>query len=250
MYLVYNKINHDNKKILTSNTCPLVFRRGYMRGLYIGETTTMKNIIDLSGQRFGKLTVISFNKKENGHYYWNCVCDCGKECIKDGGKLRRNETKSCGCLRVEKNSKHHDYKTRLYRIYNGMKYSCNLKTDTGYKWYGSRGIKVCEEWMKDYQSFKNWALKNGYNDALSIERIDNDGDYEPNNCKWIPLREQPKHTRKTKQIEFNEKIYTMSGLAKEFNINRHTLYSRLKNGWSIEKALTPPRKYEALNDRN
>lgn len=248
MYLVYNKINHDNKKNLTSNTCPLVFRRGYIRGFYIGETTTMKNIIDLSGQRFGKLTVISFNKKENGHYYWNCVCDCGKECIKDGGKLRRNETKSCGCLRVEKNSKHHNYKTRLYRIYNGMKYRCNLETDTGYKWYGSRGIKVCEEWMKDYQSFKNWALNNGYADDLTIDRIDNNGDYEPLNCRWVSVDEQQQNTRRTMKIEYQGLVYSMRKLAKKFNINHNTLYGRLKRGWSIEKALTPPRKYEVLND--
>ena len=210
----------------------------------------MKNIIDLSGQRFGKLTVISFNKKENGHYYWNCVCDCGKECIKDGGKLRRNGTKSCGCLRVEKNSKHHDYKTRLYRIYNGMKYRCNLETDIGYKWYGSRGIKVCEEWMKDYQSFKNWTLNNGYADDLTIDRIDNNGDYEPLNCRWVSVDEQQQNTRRTMKIEYQGLVYSMRKLAKKFNINHNTLYGRLKRGWSIEKALTPPRKYEASNDRD
>ena len=198
---------------------------------------------NLTGLRFGKLTAISFNNYKNGKYYWNCICECGTECIKEGYKLEKGFTKSCGCLRIIKNSKHSDYKTRLYRIYNSMKYRCSNPTDTGYKWYGARGIKVCEEWLNNYQNFKKWAFEKGYNDTLSIERIDNDGNYEPNNCKWIPLKEQPKHTRKTKQIKYNGKTYTMNGLAKEFNINRHTLYSRLKNGWSIEKALIPPRKY-------
>lgn len=210
----------------------------------------MAELIDLVGKKFGKLTVLSFNKKEKGHYYWNCICDCGKECVKDGDRLRRLKTNSCGCLRVEKNSKHHDYKTRLYRIYNGMKYRCNLETDTGYKWYGSRGIKVCEEWMKDYQSFKNWALNNGYADDLTIDRIDNNGDYEPLNCRWVSVDEQQQNTRRTMKIEYQGLVYSMRKLAKKFNINHNTLYGRLKRGWSIEKALTPPRKNEVLNDRD
>lgn len=205
---------------------------------------------DLTGQRFGRLTVTSFNRISKGRYLWNCKCDCGNKCVVAAHRLTTELTKSCGCLRVEKNSTHGDYKSRLYRIYNGIKQRCLIPSDTGYKWYGARGITVCEEWLNDYQVFKEWAFTNGYNDTLSIERINNDGNYEPSNCKWIPLKDQPKHTRKTKQIEYDGKIYTMSGLAKEFNIKRHTLYSRLKNGWSIEKALTPPRKYEVLNDRD
>ena len=151
---------------------------------------------DLTGRVFGMLTVKKFAEKRGVHYYWECVCSCGKETIVNGYNLRSGKTKSCGCLRAtvtaEVHTTHGDARlgkvTRLRRLWSGMKNRCNNANMASYKWYGAKGVKVCDEWC-DYAKFKAWALTNGYADNLSIDRIDPDGDYEPSNCRWITRNE-------------------------------------------------------------
>ena len=151
---------------------------------------------DLTGRVFGMLTVKKFAWKRGVHYYWECVCSCGKETIVNGYNLRSGKTKSCGCLRAtvtaEVHTTHGDARqgkvTRLRRLWSGMKNRCNNANMASYKWYGAKGVKVCDEWC-DYAKFKAWALTNGYADNLSIDRIDPDGDYEPSNCRWITRNE-------------------------------------------------------------
>ena len=193
---------------------------------------------DLTGQKFNNLTVLSFAHRKKEKYFWLCKCDCGNETIVESYRLRKGLTKSCGCLRIKANTKHGVWNSKIYRIYFGMLARCYKPRDKYYKYYGQKGIKVCEEWKNNFKNFYEWALKNGYKEGLSIDRIDSDKNYEPLNCRWVTLKEQGRNKKNVKLILYKGKEYYISDLAEMFNINRSTLYNRLKTGWDIEKALT------------
>lgn len=168
-------------------------------------------LVQMINQRFGRLVVISEAKRtKDNHKRWLCQCDCGKTTIVDGRDLRKGRTKSCGCLLIEKvtkrivkiNTIHGDSHSRLYHIWQNMKDRCNRNKNKNYKHYGGRGIKVYDKWY-DYLIFKDWALNNGYESNLTIERIDVNGNYEPSNCKWITIQEQQKNKRNSKQYKKN-----------------------------------------------
>ena len=162
---------------------------------------------DLTFNRYGRLVVegvhdVKEYTGKNGHITrvvkWLCKCDCGNEVVVDGGELKRGQAKSCGCLRKEKTASlkrtHGESKTRLYSIWLGVKNRCANPNATSYKWYGAKGVSVCDEWLS-YEPFRDWALNNGYSENLSLDRIDPYGNYEPSNCRWATMKEQRNNQR-------------------------------------------------------
>lgn len=167
--------------------------------------------IDLTGQKYGRLTVIDFAGVGNdGNSLWNCECECGNKKTVRSYHLRSGRVQSCGCIRKELltervkkhptkgNLKHGSSHTRLYQIWVNMKTRCFNKKNRAYKWYGALGITVCTEWLT-FEGFQDWALKSGYKENLTIERINPFKGYEPSNCTWIPITEQRKNQRRSKQ---------------------------------------------------
>ena len=200
--------------------------------------------LDLSGQKFGHLTALE-RVKTSAKWVavWKCRCDCGNITNVRCGNLRSGAVKSCGCLlhRPATNRTHGMRKTRLYREWTGMKVRCNCKTSKSYKIYGARGIKVCDEWSNSFENFRDWAMKNGYDDSLTIERIDVNGNYCPENCKWITKADQAKNTRWCMMISYNGKTQNLSDWCKELRLDYKRVHNRMKTlGWSFERAITEP----------
>jgi hypothetical protein len=208
----------------------------------------MSKFIDLTGQRFGRLTVLGLHHSNNGAY-WLCKCECGRESVVRGANLRRGATKSCGCGSVEQAKKncekcrcdgHQMSKTRIYEIWKNMKRRCYASNNKRYANYGGRGVKVCDEWLHDFPAFYDWAVANGYSDDLTIDRTDVNGNYEPSNCRWATRKEQANNQTRNHYITYKGETKTLKQWSETFGIPYGTFQHRVQRGWSMERIVETP----------
>ena len=181
----------------------------------------MGKFVNLVGLKFGMWEVMEYM----GRSKWRCNCECGT--IKEVGtsQLKKGLSTNCGCKR----RKHGQEGTRLYRVWGHMKERCFNKNNKSYKDYGERGVIVVNEWL-DFNNFYNWAHNNGYEDGLSIDRIDVNGNYSPNNCRFITMKEQQRNKRNSKFVTINNITKTASEWAELVNLDRHTILYRINRG--------------------
>lgn len=201
--------------------------------------------LDIIDKKFGRLTVLKYVESESKDSMFLCKCDCGTEKVVRGTHLKNGKILSCGCLQKERTSKahikHNLSDSRIYKIYKGIIKRCYKSNDPAYKNYGGRGIKVCDEWLKDFMSFYNWAINNGYKEDLTIDRIDVDGNYEPSNCRWVNKKIQSRNTRRNHYITYNGETHCISEWAEITNLPQSAIKHRInRDKWSIERALTTP----------
>ena len=194
---------------------------------------------DLTGKKFGKLEVIGVHDTGSRKTYYVCQCDCGNVKVVRADSLISGATKSCGCIKKEQdktnltaNHRHKMSGTRIYETWQDMKRRCYNKQNVRYNRYGGRGIKVCEEWLNNFQSFYDWAIRNGYSDDLTIDRIDNDGNYEPSNCRWSTAKEQCNNRGSNINITIGNATKSLMCWCEIFNVDYKKVYARYKrNGY-------------------
>lgn len=214
----------------------------------------MGNIKDLTGQTFGKLIVIKYVYTKNHFLYWLCKCDCGNEKICCGHELKNGNIKSCGCLKKSRKQDIGNDK-RLYNVWNTIRHRCYNPKRNSYHLYGGKGIGLCDEWQNDFSAFRDWALDNGYDETAkrgecTIDRIDNNKDYSPDNCRWTNMKIQCNNRSDNRLIEYNGCVHTLSEWANVLNVNKNSLNNRINNlKWSIEKSFTTPIKSRNNNKK-
>lgn len=205
----------------------------------------------MTGKKFSRLLVLGLSPKKSGRKtFWVCRCDCGNKKVARSDSLKDGSLQSCGCLRdeqaavnVRKNHTHKDSHTLLHYTWGGMRQRCSNPNDESYKYYGGRGIKVCDEWEKSYSAFKEWAYENGYAEGLTIERIDVNKGYSPENCTWLPSREQAINRRSTVWIEWNGERRNIKQWADHLGIKYGTLHSRY-----YRSKMRPPELFEPVKN--
>lgn len=210
--------------------------------------------LDLIGLRFGKLTVVERRGSDaKGQSLWLCRCDCGIEKVVRGHDLKGG-TKSCGCSRRYNTGlyQHGLSNTRLHRIWRSIKDRCYNKNNQDYRQYGGRGITVCDEWKDDFLSFYNWSTENGYGENLTIDRIDVNAGYFPDNCRWVSMIEQSNNRRNNKVFTLNGKKMTLAQWSKETGVKYGDIQNRLNYGFTFEEAINPnfKRVYKYKNEEN
>lgn len=203
--------------------------------------------VDLTGQVFGRLTVIDRAENKGKQTIWRCRCECGNQLEVNAYNLKSGHTKSCGCINRENppHKNHGKCRTRIYKTWCGMKARCHNEKNEFYDDYGGRGITVCLEWQNDFEAFYDWAIANGYASTLEIDRIDNDKGYSPDNCRWATRKEQCNNRRSNHFITCFGKTQTLSQWAEETGIKQSTIRHRLKKGWSVQDALTKAKREHA-----
>lgn len=199
--------------------------------------------IDLLGQRFGRLTVIEeTDKRVNGSVLWKCRCDCGNETLVRSNHLRRGGVLSCGCYNRDIITTHDESKTRLYRTWRCMKDRCTNPNAQEADGYINRGIKVCDEWLNSFEAFRDWSLANGFKEDAkrgdcTLDRIDNNGDYSPENCRWVDMKVQGRNRRNNAVIECDGESHCLSEWAEILGVPYQQLASRHRRGWKPHEIL-------------
>lgn len=215
----------------------------------------MSKLIDLTGKRFGRLKVIEkCGVAKSGHALWLCECDCGNHHKITSNQLHSG-SKSCGCLQRERASEAAKQRTgqpcskrfaighehyRLHQCYKDMLNRCYNINNKNYKNYGSRDIKVCDEWSHDFYAFRDWALENGYADNLTLDRIDVNGNYEPYNCRWVTVKVQNNNRSNNRIVSYKGETMTLHELSEKYDVAYKTLWARVNSGWSVSDAVETP----------
>lgn len=219
------------------------------------------HVKDLTGKRSGRLTALydtGERTKSGRNVIWMCQCDCGNMFKLDSGGFGSGTIKSCGCWQKERmsklNLKHGGKNDRLYCVWINMRRRCYDKRTECYKDYGGRGITVCDEWNNDYEVFKKWAMENGYDkDAkllqCTLDRIDVNGNYCPENCRWITSKEQNNNRRSNRRISFQGETRTIRQWEELLGFRNGVIRKRLSAGWSVERTLTEPLHDNGLRKR-
>lgn len=207
------------------------------------------------GTCFGRWTVTGLPSNPapgpGRHVYWPCRCDCGTVREVRSSLLIRGESLSCGCrsaeLTVDRQTRHGMFGTRLYHTWSSMKRRCYRSDHPGFHWYGGRGITVCQSWQR-FEPFMLWALNSGYADTLEIDRIDSNGQYSPENCRWVTDQQQSRNKRNTIYMEaFGERKPLAEWVEDSRSAVRYgTLYGRWVRGWRDETAITTPSRNQAV----
>lgn len=204
-------------------------------------------MIDLTNKVFDRLTVVRRVGSDKSHNAtWLCICECGNEIVTAGIYLRSGDKRSCGCLHkeiVQKTMTTHGLsKTRLYKVWAGIKSRCYNPNNDNYKYYGALGITMCDEWRDSFEAFRDWSVANGYDEcagaqACTIDRIDNLLPYSPNNCRWADHMTQCNNQSKNKLFEHNGETHTMAEWARVLGIKYTTLRARIRRGKTFEDAI-------------
>jgi len=209
----------------------------------------MPQVLNLTGEKYGRLTVVNRHavNTNGGKPQWLCICECGKEKVASSSNLRQGQTKSCGCLHIESalrasaiHKSHGLTGSRIESIYKGMLARCYNKNHPAYKDYGGRGITVCKEWKTKRALFFKWALANGYDEKLTIDRINNNLSYSPDNCRWSTRKVQARNTRRNLIVNIKGTKAPLSEWAERLNMPMKSLWYRLNAGWDVEKTFTTP----------
>ena len=196
----------------------------------------MSKVIDITGQRFGRLIVLEFEKTEKTQSFWKCQCDCGEVIVTRRGALMSGDNVSCGCYNRDKQTTHGMEGTRIYHTWRSMLSRCNYAKDICYHLYGGRGIKVCDRWLHSFENFFE-DMKKGYSDKLTIDRIDTNGDYEPRNCKWSTQKEQGNNRRNNLYITIGNITRTLTEWCERYKANYFNVWALINRGHDPLSAL-------------
>lgn len=205
--------------------------------------------VDLTGKRFGKLQVVKLHSKGHGKIpaKWECICDCGNIKLCVSGALQHGLNISCGCMQGRPT--HGDWNLRVRRIWLGMISRCYNTKSISYKNYGFKGIIVCEEW-KEYANFKEWAYRSGYEEHLTLDRFPRiNGNYEPSNCRWATYKDQANNKSNNRLLEMDGDTKTLQQWSDLYGVNQSRILRRLKNGWSIQEAITTPTDKNKISNK-
>lgn len=208
------------------------------------------------GKKIGRLLVLEQKDKNDKGYIWYCECDCGNFVNRTTEYLTKQKEKaSCGCHWSEKCVKHGKTGIRLFNVWSSLIARCYDKNNKAYKNYGGRGIKVCEEWKNNFQSFYDWSYENGYDEnapqgKCTIDRVDNDGDYTPENCRWTTMKNQSNNKRSNIFVEINGSVKTLAEWSDFSGISRSTIKQRYHKGWNGEMLISPVRKGKMKSGNN
>lgn len=212
----------------------------------------MSKVKDLTGKQVGRLTVLGrgedkTTKSGKRIIQWACQCTCGNVTLVTTGHLHGGHTQSCGCLKVEAGKKtgeanftHGQVDSRLHHIWMCMKSRCNYSKNKRFQHYGERGVKVCDAWSEKFENFRDWALSNGYRDDLTLDRIDVNGNYCPENCRWADIYTQANNKRNNRRISSGGETHTVAEWSRLTGISSGTIFARLRKGWTDYEAVNTP----------